>query len=235
MLTLPEFAENMEERCPCVLVLDTSASMSNGPIAELNQGVRQFREEILADPIAALRIELAVVTFGGVAKIEHDFSTVDVFTPRDLDASGGTPMGEAVRQALEMIENRKRVYRDNGVQYYRPWLWLMSDGAPTDDWQSAAVSAASAEDGRQVMIFAVGIGSDASMGTLAKFATKRAPLELQPGCFVEMFKWLSASLKRVSTEPTSAQPEPGQTTFDDDDDEPQVTLPSVDTWAKVPT
>jgi uncharacterized protein YegL len=70
MTVLPEFAENHEDRCPVVLVLDTSYSMlDHHLIDQLNQGVRQFKEDVLKDPIAALRIEIAVVKFGGSVEV----------------------------------------------------------------------------------------------------------------------------------------------------------------------
>ena len=58
-----EFAENPEPRCPCVLLLDTSSSMQGLPIDALNQGLRTFKDELMKDPLASRRVEVAVVTF----------------------------------------------------------------------------------------------------------------------------------------------------------------------------
>ena len=141
MSQMQEFAENKEDRCPVVLVLDTSYSMlDDGKINALNDGVQQFRDEVLKDPIAALRIEVAVVSFGGTVQVENDFTTALDFQPRKLDANGNTPLGDAMRKALDVIEDRKAVYRSQGVQYFRPWIWLMTDGQPTDDWQELGPS-----------------------------------------------------------------------------------------------
>ena len=95
-LAYPEFAENPEIRCPVVLILDVSASMEGAPIEALNAGLASFKYDIEEDDMAALRVEVGVVTFGKDVKIIHDFSTIDHFTPPQLIPSGKTPLGEAI-------------------------------------------------------------------------------------------------------------------------------------------
>ncbi len=132
-----DFASNPEPRCPCILLLDVSGSMSGRPINELNAGLVTFRDELLADPLALKRVELGIVTFGPV-HVEQPFTSAANFFPPILFAQGDTPMGAAITKALDMVEERKREYRANGISYYRPWIFLITDGAPTDEWQAAA-------------------------------------------------------------------------------------------------
>ena len=133
-----DFAVNPEPRLPCVLLLDVSASMSGKPIGELNEGLQTYRNELLADPLAAKRVEAAVVTFGGAVRTLCDFTTAEAFTAPHLSADGDTPLGAAVLHGLAMIQQRKQAYRSNGIPYFRPWVFLITDGAPTDDWHPAA-------------------------------------------------------------------------------------------------
>lgn len=192
-----EFADN-ESRCPCLFLLDVSGSMIERPISELNGGLEAFKESLIKDSLAALRVEVSIVTFGSNVSIVQDFVTVDQFVPPVLSASGSTPMGEAINITLDKLEDRKRIYKDNGVSYYRPWVFLITDGEPTDEWETAAQRVQAAEDRKAVAFFTVGV-EGANMQKLTQIApSQRQPVKLKGLDFREMFVWLSQSLKDVS-------------------------------------
>jgi uncharacterized protein YegL len=190
-----EFAENPEPRCPCLLLLDTSASMAGHPIAELNRGLATLKQELANDALAMKRVELGVVTFGPVHLL-NDFQTPDLFMPPALGSAGDTPMGAAIAGGLEMIRQRKQAYKANGICYYRPWVFLITDGAPTDDWQGAAEMVRDGEAAKNFSFFAVGVDG-ADMDVLGRISV-RAPLKLAGLRFSDLFAWLSASLSNVS-------------------------------------
>jgi uncharacterized protein YegL len=191
-----EFAENPEPRVPCVLIVDTSTSMHGPRIDELNKGLQVYRDELLADPLAAKRVEVAIVTFGGRVTRLVDFTTAANFNPPTLQVIGGTPMGAAISTALDMIEERKNSYREHGVAYYRPWAFLITDGEPNDHWKPVASRVKAGEQQKAFSFFAVGV-EGANMEVLSQISV-RQPLWLLGMKFAELFSWLSNSQQAVS-------------------------------------
>ncbi|TCC95037.1 vWA domain-containing protein [Pedobacter hiemivivus] len=191
-----DFANNPESRCPCMLLLDTSTSMGGRPIQELNDGIQTLKDELLQDSLASKRVEVAVVTFGPVS-LESDFQTVDNFYPKKLTANGDTPIGSAITMGIELINKRKQLYRENGVGYYKPWIILITDGGPTDNWSNAAKMIQEGEQENKFAFFAIGVES-ANMDVLSKL-TVRSPIKLKGLMFREFFLWLSSSMKMVSS------------------------------------
>lgn len=228
-----EFADNPEPRCPVVLLLDRSESMRGEPIAQLNEGLQKFQAEITQDPIASSRVEVAIVTFGPV-KVEDikdgtdldlrgdadsAFITVDNFTPPILTPFDETPMGEAVEVALELLRSRKEIYKRNGIDYFRPWLFLITDGYPTDreNFPRAWELVQEEVERKGVTFFGVGV-ERADMQVLAQFSNEREPIKLRGLDFGDLFTWLSASLSGI------AESRPGE----------QIALPSVE-WGEIDT
>jgi len=195
-----EFAENPEPRCACVLLLDTSGSMQGAPIAALNEGLRVFKDDLVRDPLASRRVEVAVVTFDDEVRVIQDFVTADQFLPPPLTAQGVTRMGSAILKALDMIQARKAQYKANGIAYYRPWVFMITDGEPQGESDDVVKLAASRihddEAKKRVAFFAVGV-ENANMRRLSEIVM-RQPVKLIGLNFAEMFVWLSRSAQAVS-------------------------------------
>ena len=195
-----EFAENPEPRCPCVLLLDTSGSMQGDPIEALNQGLLSLKDELVKNSLASRRVEVAIITFDTNVNIVQDFVTADQFNPPILTAQGLTTMGAGIHKALDMVEERKSLYRANGIAYYRPWVFMITDGEPQGELdhliEQAAQRLQGDEANKRVAFFTVGV-ENANMMRLNQLAV-RTPLKLKGLNFIEMFVWLSASMSAVS-------------------------------------
>ena len=192
-----EFADNPEPRCPCLLLLDVSGSMAGNPIAELNAGLATFRDALVSDSLASKRVEVGIISFGGQVNVIQEFETVNSFYPPTLSATADTPMGAAIKKGLEILRRRKDDYRTNGVSFFRPWVFLITDGAPTDEWQNAAALIREGEATKSFAFFAVGV-ENANMDILRQISVRES-LKLQGLRFQDLFVWLSNSMKSVSS------------------------------------
>jgi len=195
-----EFTDNPAPRLAVCLCLDTSGSMSGEKLDGLNSGIQQFLEAVRNEPRARDSVEVAVVTFDDTAELVADFSTVERIAVPPLLAGGSTALGAGVRLALDQLALRKARYGSAGIEYYQPWLVLMTDGRPTDPQAvaDAARRAAQQVQERKLTVMAIGIGADADLAALQPLSPKRPPVRLKGLAFRELFEWLSRSAVRVS-------------------------------------
>jgi uncharacterized protein YegL len=208
-LPVPSFggdtAKNQEPRCLVVLVLDTSYSMHQDPIKELNKGLIDFADGIKRDPTARKRVEIGIITFDSEIKCIQEPALVDDFTMPTLVAAGTTKLVDGVRTAINFVEARKDWYRKNGLDYYRPHIVLMTDGGPDGDQdlagliQDIKIGAA----GKHFVFMPVGV-TNADQNVLNKISQPDyPPLPLEGLEFGKFFKWLSKSISSVSKSATN--------------------------------
>jgi uncharacterized protein YegL len=194
------FADNPEPRCASLLILDVSGSMLGEPLRQLQEGIEVYKDSLHSEPLARQRVEVAILTFGGKVELMCPFATVDAFSIPRLEARGDTPMGQAVVEGLSLLNSQKTVYKQHGIAYYRPWIFLLTDGGPTDAhthyWAEAAQRVKEGESKKSFSFFAVGV-EGADMRRLSEISV-REPLKLQGLEFRKMFEWLSASQQAVS-------------------------------------
>ncbi len=212
-----DLVSNPSPRCPCMLVLDISGSMTGEPINALNAGVQAFIKALQDDEMACFSVELGVISAGGLVREELPFTTAcNVQGFRSLFATGTTPLGEAVDLALRRLEERKAEYKRQGIAYYQPWMVIISDGSPTDSWQQAAQKSMAMSKAKRLVALPVGVeGADISI--LGQFSHRGAQT-LSGLKFRELFEWLSASMSRVSASNSTTS---------------SVTLPDLGGWNSI--
>ncbi|WP_455631846.1 vWA domain-containing protein [Megamonas sp.] len=228
LIRLQDLVDNPTTRVPICICLDTSASMlvvesgtyektgetvyedgrtwnivSGGEtrLNELQKGLQLFFDAITGDEVAKYAAEICVVQFNGDAECLLDFGSIERQQVPQLKAKGDTHMGEAVNLALDLLEKRKNEYKDKGVDYYQPWLVILTDGennGSQDSWQRAIDRVGNMVKSKKLTVFPIGIGKEANMSSLGKLSPNRSPLRLQGLKFAEFFEWLSKSVSKTS-------------------------------------
>lgn len=207
-----DLINNPSARIPICLCLDVSPSMSGEirygaaagtvgrPIDELNTGVAAFFEALRDDPVAHRAADVGIVTYSDRQETLRPFGTIGADPAPRIDLHGsGTHIRAAVSHCVDLLEQRKQLYRSAGVEYYQPWLVLMTDGRPTGYHPADAGSRTSAlVNDRKLTVFPIGIGTGADLQALREFSPKTPPLTLRDLRFQDFFEWLSSSISCVS-------------------------------------
>ena len=230
LAAMREFGNNTNARLPVLFLLDASSSM-NGIVRgdnqhivrqeysdginwnivtgdnivtrmdELNTGLQWFISDILADPLAKLAADVAVITFAWTTTTVKEFrpiresdSDLKITTSRENE----TLLGEAVELALTELDSRKRTYQEHGVEYYQPWLVVMTDGVPTSArHRELQEHLKELSASRKLSVFVFGIGR-ADLSELSFISPGRPPMQINDQKFTELFAWLSRSVRMVS-------------------------------------
>ncbi len=191
-----EFANvKVSRKIPICLVLDCSGSMQGEKINELNVNIHRFLDYVRANGKAHRICDLCIITFGGDGvNVASGYDSIDNIKFVDLTASGCTPLGAAVEKAQELLDLRRSYYRNNGIEHYKPIMLLMSDGVPTDEYQSVAERFSKKVAERELKIFPVGIGTDFRLDILKLFSPIVTPKQIKDTSdFAKLFELLSSS------------------------------------------
>ncbi|HKM54722.1 MAG TPA: VWA domain-containing protein, partial [Isosphaeraceae bacterium] len=131
-------AEFVGRRLPVYLLLDCSGSMTGEPIEACRQGVKALLADLRSDPQALETAYLSVITFSSTAQQVAPLTELTAFQEPTLNASGTTAMGEALRLLEQCVEKEVRKSTPTQKGDWKPLIFLMTDGEPSDSWESAA-------------------------------------------------------------------------------------------------
>jgi uncharacterized protein YegL len=199
-------------RLPVYLLLDCSGSMAGEPIAAMGMGLKALLSDLRNDPQALETVWLSLLTFSSAAEQLLPLTDISEFDTPELTASGTTALGEAVRLLAERIQDEVRKTTADQKGDWRPLVFILTDGEPTDDWQGAV------EDFRVsnlATVIACGAGPEVNDRTLRLLGDTVVRLkDTQPGTLGAFMRWVTASVSTTSqglgTRRSSALPLPEQ-------------------------
>ena len=184
-------------RLPVYVVLDCSGSMTGEPIEAVRQGVKSLLGELKGDPQALETVWLSFITFDSQARQVSPLTELMLVKEPALQATGTTAMGGALRLLSECVEKEVRKTTETQKGDWKPLIFLMTDGAPTDKWEDAADSLKTKRPGN---IIACAAGASADEMLLKRVTDVVVKLhDLQPDSLRQFFKWVSASIATTST------------------------------------
>ncbi len=186
-----------QRRLPVYLLIDTSLSMDGDPIEAVRQGMRNLVSELRGDPQALETAFLSVITFDSEARQVAPLADLVAFQEPNLQVSGATSLGAALRTLRACIDSEVRKNSPTQKGDYRPIVFLMTDGEPTDSWEKDADELKRA---RPANIIACGCGPNVNVATLKRITEIVVMMtNYNPDTFKAFFKWVSQSIKTTST------------------------------------
>ena len=186
-------------RLPIYLVLDCSESMAGSAIEEVSRGVDTLVSALLADPLAVETAYVSLITFSKYAKQIVPLTEIVHFQMPKLSVRTGTAYGAALQLLLMCLQREVVKTTPTTKGDYKPLVFLMTDGQPTDEWEAAADALRTANDPKIANIYAIGCGPDVDMEALRRITNIVLTMpDMSPETFRKTFVWLSASIQSAN-------------------------------------
>lgn len=190
---------NNNRRLPVYLVLDCSESMAGPAFEAVQSGLQAMLNELRSDPHALETVWISVITFSSRAKVLTPLTDVCQFQAPKLILGSGTSLGVALDLLEQRMKAEVRVQTASSKGDWKPIVFLMTDGDPTDTWFKAADHFRNDISGRRANIVAVACGPSVNISNLKRvtptvlsFKNPREP------SFKEFFKWITQSVQTTS-------------------------------------
>jgi uncharacterized protein YegL len=192
-----DFGDTYTRRLLIYILIDCSESMVGEPLDSVNQGLIQLVEDLRNDPVAVETAWLSLITFAGRARQVVPLTEITGFRPPSLTIGPGTSLGAALRLVAQCINRDIRKSTPSQKGDWKPLVFLLTDGKPTDNWQDGLTNFRT--DAKEANIIGIGCGEDADTDIL-KAITPNVLLmkSVTPGSFKAFFNWVSSSVRTVS-------------------------------------
>lgn len=170
--------------------------MSGEPIEAVKNGVQVLISTLRQDPYALETAFLSVITFDSTVRQIIPLTDLASFQMKEISAGGGTSLGEGLRVLSQCMDNEIAKSTAEKKGDWKPLIFLMTDGSPTDDWQSGL---AEFKKRRPGMIVACAAGAGADTSVLKQITEVVVQLDTADSATIKaFFKWVSASISTGS-------------------------------------
>ena len=199
---IPPIVNSSEPHMACLFLLDTSGSMgfkaTDGvvPIDALNDAMNRFKAQVCQDDKTSDILDVAIVEFNNSINVIQDFSPVEYMQQVNLTARGGTYMAPAIEKAIEMVDERSRFYRRMGTEPYKPWIVMISDGAPLDDIDNVIMKVNDMTQRNKLAFWSLSL--DKSINNILHQLSGPRVVNLIDYNFAGFFDWVNKSMRAVS-------------------------------------
>jgi len=184
-------------RLPVYLLLDTSGSMSGEPIEAVKNGVQIMISSLRQNPQAIETAFLSVITFDSIAQQIIPLTDLASFQMVDIKATGVTALGEALKLVAHKIDTEVAKTTTEQKGDWKPLVFIMTDGIPTDDWQSGLNEF---KKSKVAFTVACAAGSGADTNILKQITDNVVSLDTADSASIgKFFQWVTASIGVSST------------------------------------
>lgn len=192
-------------RLPVYLLLDVSGSMSGEPIEAVKTGVQTLVSTLRQDPYALETAFLSVITFDTNAKQVAPLTELATFQTPSISASGTTALGDALGLLADRVEAEVAKTTAEVKGDWKPLIFIMTDGVPTDDWKKGLEKLKKVRTG---IIVACAAGQGADTSVLKQITEVVVQLDTADSSTIKaFFKWVSASVSTGSQKVDQGQKE----------------------------
>jgi uncharacterized protein YegL len=137
---------------------------------------------------------ISIITFDSSARQLVPLTELSNFQMKDIQASGTTSLGEALKVLSNSIDSEVAKTTPETKGDWKPLVFIMTDGMPTDDWKSGLAEFQKRKTG---IVVGCAAGNNADTQVLKQITENVVSISIDD--ITKFFQWVTASIGVSST------------------------------------